>query len=150
MLEVRLTSFELFHGACIGVCRRVEGITKPGKHDQRGPDQYDGWQRDVESALAEMALAKHLGEYWTKGFAGDSDVGGREVRHTASHYNRLMLYKDDNPDSRYYLVTGKYGVYRLQGWILGRDGMKEEYWEDPTGKDWWAYFVPTRLLNQEL
>ena len=37
---------------------------------------------------------------------------------------------------------------RIPGWILGRDGKRDEYWETVNGRS--AYWVPQAALNPDL
>lgn len=145
--DVYLTHPERVIGAQAGIMRRVSG-QKNNRKEKPNTPTGGGWQRDVEGALAEMALAKHYGVYWPgPGAFRGGDVGRVEVRNTEKHGNRLWFYKEDKPYPPYFLVTGINGHYRIQGWAWAEDGRKEEFWEDPKKQDRWAYYLPRNLLK---
>ena len=148
MTEIKLSAGEIVQAAIVGVMRRIQNI-RDGNNHKYGASQATAWQMDIEGALGELALAKHLNIFWSKGKPRDSDVGEFQVRTTAKHNNRLILHKDDDDDARYYLITGLNGCYRVQGWIHGRDGKQERYWEDPVGGRP-CYFVPQDVLHEAL
>jgi hypothetical protein len=144
---VQLTPYETYWAACAGVARQVENL-KNGKQPMYGVNQRMDWQVHVEGALGEMALAKHLGLYWSgKGQLTDPDVGAVDVRTTAHESGRLILHDADEDDRRYYLLTGYNGCYNVRGWIMGRDGKVSDYLDDPIGGRQ-AYFIPQSSLSQ--
>jgi hypothetical protein len=149
MIHVTLTPAELFQGALTGVLRRVQGLQK-ARRDRNGMDSAGmGWQVDVEGALGELAVAKALGHYWSGNY-GDTtaaDVRDYQVRYASKAHYRLVLHPDDDPDDIFILVTGAAPDYELRGWLPALLGQLEEYWEDPTGDNRPAYFVPQGLLR---
>lgn len=149
MKDITLSYSDMLIAAQAGLMRRIENVKK-GNVSNKSP--YDNkWQTDIEGALAEYALAKAIGRFWWgKGNPRDPDVyPNEECRHSESHENRLILHKTDHDTRRYWLVTGRDGKYRVHGYILGRDGKKEEYWADPTGKNFPAFFIPQNKLVTE-
>lgn len=107
----------------------------------RFADTYSG-------GLGEIALAKALGLAWTPGGIQIShgDVGSdEEARCTHYKSGKLIIYKNDEPGSRFWLVIGDFPDYEVFGWILGREGMKEEFW-DATMKTP-CFTVPQSFLN---
>jgi len=144
---ITLTWPEMYHGGMCGVLRRQSSL-RAGLRDRWGLDD-DGYSRDVGGALAELAVAKYLGRYWTglNGRIKDDDVLGLQVRWTAPHCNRLVLHPDDADAAPFVLVTGVAPELTLRGWILGREGKQPEYWADPTGTDRPAFFVPQAALR---
>ncbi len=144
-----LTPSEILLAAVSGVMRQSTVIKNDLKGRYGEPDD-DCWQRHIEGALAECAMAKYLDRYWQgKGEAGDRDIGHHEIRSANKHHKRLMMHPRDDDNSRYWFLTGQYGTYKLHGWINGRDAKREEYWEDPTGNNRFAYFVPHSALKLE-
>jgi hypothetical protein len=133
-----------------GVMRRV-GDIKDGKamNPTYGVGQDDAWTCDIEGAAGEMAVAKWMRTYWN-GNIGNlkaDDVGPFQVRTTAHPRGRLCLHKRDNPDKTFIHVRGVAPSFELVGWIVAREGMLEDYWKDPTGRERWAYFVPNAALR---
>ena len=147
-ITVQLKIDEIILGVVIGVMRHIRN-EKCGYQHKYGMTDDKSWQGHIQGALGELVFAKYLGVYWT-GNLGDlrsPDVAEFEVRSTASHENRLIVHKPDADDRRFYLVTGKMVTWKIHGWILGRDGKQDRWWEDPQNKNRWAYFVPHKALN---
>lgn len=146
MIQIILTPSEMLLGAHGGIMRQVENV-KNGKKQRFGATSDSDWQRNIEGALGEMALAKYFNIYWSgKGVMGAGDVDDHEVR--TSHYDtaRLILHPDDKDNKKYWLVTGINGTYMIRGWILGIRGKQQQYWDDPlNGRP--AFFVPQKDLH---
>jgi len=64
MATIGLAYEEMLVAAVAGSYRRIRSISR-GKKDRHGHSGRDVWSMDIEGALAEMALAKHLGVYWS-------------------------------------------------------------------------------------
>ena len=144
---IELTTAEVQMATIIGVQRQIEDI-KWENHGKYKSERHLAWQRHIEGALAECALAKFLNVYWSKGKHDQPDVGKVDVRTTHHENGKLTLHKEDKDDRKYYLLTGLNGKYMIRGWLLGKAGKQEKFWSDPTGKDRWAYFVPQEFLNK--
>ena len=147
-MRVELTAQEVQIAALAAVLRTGAALTNALQH-RYGYDGANGWQVEIESSCAELAVCKALGVYWS-GLAGPGarDVTGCEVRHTELDHGRLILHPSDPDDVPFVLVTGKRGDYELRGWIYGIDGKKDMYWDDPTRKGRPAFFVPQADLNK--
>ena len=144
---VELTPWEMLLAAQAGVMRQVEN-KKLGRRPAYGAGSAQDWQLNIEGALGEYALAKHLGLYWSgKGKLRAADVGDVDVRTRSKPHYELILHDDDPDDRIFWLLTGVYGRYEVRGWIQGRDGKRPEYWSDPAGGRP-AYFVPQSALNR--
>ncbi len=145
---VQLTPAEIALSATAGVFRECHVINGNLKDEDLGPSN-NCWQRHIDGAMAECALAKHLNFYWQgKGSPGDEDfAGGIEVRSAAEHFKRLILQPKDADGAKFYFLTGQYGLYKIHGWIMGIDGKQPEYWEKPKGAWKTAYFVPENKLT---
>lgn len=147
-VKITLTPYEIMQTGLSGLMRMVENI-KYNRKNTHGKKDEDDWQCHIEGALSEAALAKHLNLYWSgKGDLGGPDIGDIDVRSTPLPGGRLILHKEDPDDRVFYLLTGLNGTYEIRGWILARDGKKEEFWEDPTGRNRHAYFVPQGELKK--
>jgi hypothetical protein len=140
---ILLTRAEIMEGALVGAMRRINGVMARRRevHFVNGREG-DGWTSDIEGALGEMALAKHLGRYWSDGSFRGGDVGDLQVRTTAHERGHLLLYPHDRDDSLFVLVVGKYGQYRIAGQILGAAGKQPEHWQEEKA----TYFVPQSVL----
>lgn len=147
-IDIKLTAHELYMAATVGVMRQVQNIARD-RHQAYGADHNSDWQKHVEGALGEYAVAKYLDKSWN-GNIGDlraSDVGSFQVRMTPLENGRLILHPKDNDEDFFIHVSGKNGTYRLHGWIRAGDGKKPEYWEDPSKANRPAFFVPLSKLN---
>jgi len=150
VIIIELTPPEILEAALVGILRRLQRKKlRQDKRDQTNPGKDTGWQRDIEGALSEMAVAKHLGKYWSRGSYKEADVEGLEIRTTQHPNGRLLIREKDSPDAKYYFVRGLEGRYELCGWIYGRDAKVEKYLEDPVGNRPKAYFVPETELNKQ-
>jgi len=129
--------------------RQVQNISRKAK-ERYGAQPNQDWQLAVEGCLGEMALAKHLGVYWRgKGETWLPDVGKVDVRTTPYPNGKLIVHDGDDPDRRYYLLTGLNGTYIVRGYMRGQEAINPKYWSDPTGKNRHAYFVPQKNLVSE-
>lgn len=144
-MDVTLTWDELKFAVQVGISRRIHAM-QTGTANRYGATNDEGWRRDIESACAEMAVAKAFDVYWAATIGKSNiDVGPYQVRHTERPDGRLILHKPDSNVAQYILVTGVAPRFRLVGWIMGMEGKRDEYWCDPTGGRP-AYFVPQRML----
>lgn len=141
-----LSHTEKMSAAMIGVMRHLDN-TEANRDHLWGGDKNMGWQYHIEGAMGECAVAKHLGMFWSCGVRGDDDVGEYQVRTTDESWKKLILHPEDEDNKRYYLVTGLNGTYSIRGWILCRDGKQKQWWQDPTKKNRWAFFVPQSALR---
>lgn len=146
---VELTYAEMQMATVIGVQRHIENIKNKQK-SVRGEVPELAWQRHIEGALSECALAKFLNVYWSKGKWDQPDVGNVDVRVTHLPHGKLILHDSDKDDRRYYFLVGINGTYDIKGYILGKDGKKPEFWADPSGKNRPAYFISQEYLQEAL
>ena len=147
MIHITLSSGEVFQGAVMGIMRRVRNM-KAGRNELYHAPKKGAWDRHIEGALGEMALAKHLDVYIADHTDRKCpDVADVDVRMSAHANARLIVHPDDPDDRDIWLVTGCYGDYVIRGWIKGEDAKQQKWWDDPiTGRP--AYFVPqTELIK---
>jgi len=145
--EISLSKEELLQAAVTGVLRRIESM-KLGLQDAHGYEDTGGWDDDIEGAAGEMAFAKYRDRYWSfhvNTFMG-GDVGRVHVRTCRRKDASLIIRNGDPDDELYVLVIGKSPVYKIVGWILGRDSRKGEWVRAPNGRAP-AWFVPQSVLN---
>ncbi len=131
-------------------CQCVEGHFKNrygAKDDEPG---------HIRGAVAECAAAKALNREWSgKDKIGGIDITGLQVRSCQWPDNPYMrMDDDDDPTHTFVLVTGRLGkdfpkhTYRIDGYLLGRDGMKGRYLNDWGYKNRPpCYYVPAELLH---
>lgn len=145
-ISVSLTQRELMVGANHGVLRNVVDI-KESRHGVNEQPKEKRWQVMIEGALAEIAVAKAFGIYWSGAIdRGHRDTKDYEVRMSYTQKNRLWLYNYDPDNLVYLFVTGLEGNYTLQGWVYGFEGKKPEYWQKVSWRPA-AYYVPNEKLN---
>lgn len=130
MEKVTLNHSEMLIGSYVGARRRTESMLKGFKEKLNKVAADMGWNRDIEGAFAEMAVAKHLNIYYN--FSVNTfkapDVGPFQVRHTEIMGGRLILRPDDSDQQAFYLVVGTSPTMYVVGWIYGRDGKKDEWY----------------------
>jgi hypothetical protein len=149
-MKVTLSVSEMMEGAMVGAMRAL-GAKSRGDSHAYGAGAGNEWETNLEGALGEMAAAKAMNMFWSRGEKGGADVGDWQVRCTAHANGRLILHKRDlekyGAETRFYLVRGRFGEYEVVGWIECGEGCDEMYWTDPgTGRP--AYFVPEEKLNR--
>ncbi len=145
-MDVTLSWAELRMAAEVGMARRLRALAK-GRAEPYGTPSTGLWEIDIQASAAEMAVAKALGMYWsdTGGPGYEGDVGRYEVRWTARPDGCLILHDDGRGGSAFILVVGTAPVFRIPGWIRGRDGQDGEFWQERTGRPCWM--VPQDVLH---
>jgi hypothetical protein len=148
MLDViKLEDFELMAASQVG-CRRVVSSLKKNLQDKYGAGDANAWQIGIDGACSEMAVAKRFNVYWNASVDTFKlpDVGPLQVRSTRRSEGKLILHPEDSDDEVFILVTIYRDIYTLRGWILGKDGKQDGFWDDPAGGRP-AFFVWQRYLN---
>jgi hypothetical protein len=150
-MKVTLTWTEMMVAAQVGTYRNI-GALKKGYTRKNDQPANMLWQQNIEGAMAECAIAKALGVYWTGVESFGPDTLGGDVRYTEYGNGRLIVQQDDDDNAQFWLVTGINGEYFVRGWMTGADAKQEKYWDDPQGrkdpnKSRPAYFVPQGELN---
>lgn len=156
-IVVTLRPDEWHHAIQVGSTRQIDNL-RGKKHDRYGCAPEDGWAMHIDGALGEKAVAKHMGLYWSGNLGNHDapDVGldhyGIQVRTARGHNRRLIVQKADKDGHAFVLVTYEHtpdGLpdFLIRGWMMGRQAKREEWWQDPTGKDRWAFFAPTDELR---
>ena len=143
-MRIELTTHEYLTAALIGFSRSYAAAFR-GQRD-KFPVGGDRYRNDIEGAAAELAGGRGLSVYWP-GFVDpgreEFDLPGwGEVRWSARRDACLIVRQADDPERRYLLVTGQFGVYELRGWLYGREARRAE-WERHRG----AWFVPQSALR---
>jgi len=144
---VTLTEYEIYMGASVGTLRTLASLKRGETNKVQNRDF--GWHSDIESACSEIAFAKYSGIYWggSVNTFKAPDVGLAQVRHTQHKTGRLIIRHNDSPTDYYVLVIGTHPDYTVHGYILGSEGMKDEYLDNPIKTEKGeAFFVPQRAL----
>jgi hypothetical protein len=149
MTAIILDGSEMMLAASAGVMRRIENLKKTGRSGEPyGFDENVSWQIDIEGAMGEFALAKHLGVFWHgKGKIGGWDVGTCDARTTRHSHGSLIIHPQDRDEKTVWLLTGQNGKYIVRGFIKAGDAKQQKYWKDPLG-GMPAFFVPQSDLLQ--
>jgi hypothetical protein len=138
-----LTWAEITYGAMIGAFRNVNALKRADRPRYGAAER--GGDKDLNGALGELALAKHLDVYWLPTMRPQAgDVGRHEARATTWPNGCLIVHPEDRDDRPYYLVVNAPPTFRIVGWLLGADAKRNEWWDatKPTP----AYFVPQSEL----
>jgi len=148
--KIVLNNFEITTGAVNGVIRQVSAIRRSLNAGHGARTDVD-WQYHLEGALAEVALGKMMGLYWTGMAHGfEADVG---VVHEARYRQEgpgedsdLTLREKDADEHYYWLVTGKNGEYTIHGFTQGVWGKDERFIHRCANRPP-LYFVPKKELD---
>ena len=130
---------------------RCAGAMSKRRQGAHGFDRNDErWQIDVEGVLCEAAAAKALGvPYEPVVGMLDTDLGdvapGVQVRGTKYPQGSLLVHDSDRDRDKFILVTGKYGIYDMRGWIHAEHGKLPHLWKVYKGRG--AYWVGQQFLK---
>lgn len=148
--NIHLTWDECKWAAEIGSLRQIESRKKGLNRHKDGYRDDDRWERDIEGALAELAVTKALGIKWNAGVNTfkKADCGlDLQVRQSGLDHACLIVRPSDSEDDRYVLVTGRIPLYKICGSMLGKTakGM-DQYIRSPRGRPA-AWFIPQHELG---
>lgn len=147
-MKIELSPAEIMIASQVGIMRQVEDI-KAKKKSFSGEKPELAWQRQIEGALTECAMAKYLNVYWNKRSWPHPDVGDIEVRSTHWETGHLRIEPKDNDNRKYYLLTGLNGTYIIRGWMYAKDAKQEKYLKIFDKEREMNYFVPQSDLNHD-
>jgi hypothetical protein len=146
--STKLTFDDLSEGGCSGLRRRLRAMQKGRTYKNGRPADDILYKYDIEGAMCELAAARILDLPWEETVELDrvkGDVAGMQVRSTDREDGCLILYKDDDPEDIFLLVTHSIPVFTLRGWLMGHEGKLEQFWDTKrTGRP--AYFVPQSVI----
>ena len=145
---ITLTLTEIRVASQVGLQRQLEDIHK-NKGSVFGESKDMAWQRHIEGALSECALAKYLNVYWNHQHWELPDVGEVDVRCTNYHKPDLILHDKDIDDRKYYLLKGINGTYKICGWLYGREGKLKKYWRELVPGRGEVYAIPEIDLHDQ-
>jgi hypothetical protein len=144
-VNLTLNANEVLVAGYVGMRRNAEA--RFNRRKARFPEKVIGelWGFHIESAHAELCVAKALGLYWGFGVCTfhveDIENSGIEVRWSGRRKDCKI-----RPDDKGFIVSvsGQCPDYEIKGWIKAEDGKKEEFYRaDPPP----AYFVPHERLK---
>ena len=148
-IYIKLEPWEIHHAAMAGVQRQVQNIEEEAKQNYGNKNQTN-WQIAIEGCLGEYAAAVVTGQLWRgKGPRNGPDIGkSDEVRTTEYPNGKLILHPKDKRGLKFWLVTGKYGVYQVRGWIMSQYAIHPDYWDDHFKNGRPCFAVPQEDLVQ--
>lgn len=125
---ITLTWPELVLAANAGVMRRISAV-KAGRFARYGATDAGAWDHDVNGALAEMAVAKWAGVFWsgTVGQVDAADVGRLQVRSKVDPGHRLVIRPTDIDDEVFISVLVSIPQCKLCGWLTAREAKRDEW-----------------------
>lgn len=149
-MVINLTNAEMLLAAHIGAMRQLSAIRK-GLKDKHGfKDPERGWHVHILGAMAEVAVARGVGRYWSASvdaFKAGGDIGDNlQVRFRTLDKYDLIVRDDDRDDDVFVLVTGLPPTMRVRGWLYGKEAKQKVYRASHGDRDE-AYFVPARNLH---
>ena len=147
MSEVMLTWPEVLLAANAGVMRRINAV-RNGRQEPYGQRPQSFWTHDINGAVAEVALAKHLDLFWsgTVGRVDLPDVGPLQVRSKNDPKERLVILPTDGDGQIFVSVLVGLPKCTLCGWMRAGEAKRPEWLlPDDAGKK--RYFVPNSHLE---
>ena len=147
-MKITLNYAEVMIASQVGIMRQIEDI-KANKKPVSGEKRELAWQRHIEGALTECAMAKYLNVYWSKKSWPHPDVGEIEVRSTYWEFGDLRVDPKDPDHRKFYLLTGLNGDYTIRGWIYAKDAKQDKYLKTYDKEREMKYFVPQIDLNHD-
>jgi len=146
---VNLTPEEVEFAALAGALRQARAIA-------RGiPDRYgqvkNPWQRHIEGAGAEYAVAKFLKLYYVPALhvqTSGGDVNRYQVRSTEKPDGCLLIKDGDRDEDVFILVVGTMPNLTVAGWLRARDGRRDEWRRNPGVGRSGCWFVPQSALRE--
>lgn len=148
-IAVTLTWSEVAMAGFVGAMRNVSALRRNYRPGNYAPKD-DAWTLSIEGAAGEIAVAKHLGLYWT-GTIGEidrDDVGPYQVKANCSRRLDDLIIQPQNRIDRIYIgVLSFIPRMIITGWIDGVDGKVEQYLREGAPGRPPAYFVPRGVLH---
>jgi len=146
---IRLTPLEMAIAEFVAHQRLQAALQARADPHKYGFDG-DAFEAHYQGCLGEMAFAKGRNLYWSGAgvdFHNEQDVGKIQVRVT-SHKDGHLIHRpnEGHLDDPWVLVIGREEIYRLAGWLYGRDCRRDEWLRTPNGRPS-AYFVPQDALH---
>lgn len=155
MIEVELSSDEIWQSLVVAASRKIASDRRRSSDKASRRDEHYSetrtWDQEIESAAAELAVARWRNRYWwgacfRRKTAG-SDAGSAQVRWTQHDTGHLILYEEDAASNVYVFVVGRTPTMKIVGWIYGHEARQQRYWRS-TGVKCPSWWVPQSDLRQ--
>jgi hypothetical protein len=145
VIDIELTWPEILIAAHAGVMRYVNALRKARQEFDSHDDQ--SWDGHINGCIAEMAVAKHLGLFWsgTVGIVDAPDVGKLQVRSKRFLHHHLCIKRRDKDSDTFVCVLVDHTALPfcvLTGWMAGREAKLDHY----IGKHG-LFYVPDKDLH---
>lgn len=145
---VELAPHEIRNAVLVGVGRELAAQSQRRRH--LFPARCGGLSCHIVGALAELAVAKAFGIYWTPNVGGNDhgtgDVEAFQVRASVQSDALLPIRDHDAEGDAFVFVTGEPPCLTIRGWIWGREGMRDDWRCAPNGGPP-AWMVPQSALR---
>jgi hypothetical protein len=152
---IRLTPTEMMVAGYIGTARNVQAMRR-GWDSSTSNAQTETFGNNIEGAAAEQAVCKRLRIYWVP-VVGDpdaNDAGPFQVRANCSRkYTDLCLRPKDierNREDKLFISVLSFWpqfTFEANGWIIMRDGMRDEWFREGTPGLPMCWYVPQTALH---
>lgn len=146
LIKFTLSEVELSINA--GILRRKECIRKGNQNSGYGKEKTGVWDADIEGAGAELAFFKYKHLYWegvVNNFKGPDALSNIQIRNTTLDRGKLIFRDDDNKEHYYILITGRIPYFKIRGFMLGKDTIRDQ-WVYAPNEQKPAWFVPQENL----
>jgi hypothetical protein len=156
-IVVELCENEMLAAIIVASKRKLASdLRRASGGESRGRERFAGdihWDNEIESAFAEVAVARWRNRYWSGAqsipHVVGTDAGAAQVRWTRHPDGHLLVYTADADGDNFVLVTGLGPTMTIVGWIPGIDTRSPEYWrEDAKCPCWWVPQRDLRAINQ--
>jgi hypothetical protein len=129
------------------VARQTENAAI-GRKSAYGHDARDDLMTHIVGCRGELVVARMLDLEWCgKGTFRGADVGPYQVRSTqGDHRRKLILHKEDPDNAIFWLATSIGREFVIHGFARAGEQKLDQFWEDPTRNDRYAWFVPHHRL----
>ena len=155
-MKLMLSDEQFAHALAIAR-RRQEAAEMKNRPSAWGYDESKSVATHLEGTVSELAVSIVTGLPW-HAFLEVLTVAGRkppdvgeDIQVRSTHYKAgcLIAHPTDADDDRFVLVVVDSDSRHMHivGWLPGRDCKKQIYWQDKSGKNRPAYFVPQKALR---
>lgn len=143
---IELTPSEVALAAQIGSRRFIESKFSDRK-EKIGAS--DGWNNNIEGALAEVAFAKDMNLWFDPnlGKFGEPDVDDWHVRSTKHEHGHLCIHPKEN-SGKFVLLVGQFNQWEVKGWIAAEHARQEKYFRTMrSDRPVACYWIPQNKLK---